>query len=55
MHVRTVHQKERGYSCQLCPKKFGYSRLLRAHMKKFHEGAELVEVEMGGEEVVTEC
>jgi hypothetical protein len=36
VHKKTVHEKEKSFVCSHCPKKFGYSRLLRDHMKKSH-------------------
>lgn len=36
VHVKTVHDKDKSHLCTHCPKKFGYSRLLRDHIKKAH-------------------
>jgi hypothetical protein len=42
-HVRTVHHKERPFSCRICEASFGQKVHLDAHVSAVH-----VQVELGG-------
>lgn len=53
VHIKCCHNKDKSYLCNLCPKKFGYSRLLRDHVRRVHgEGAEVQDEEFLMTEVV---
>jgi len=54
VHIKAVHDKEKSHCCTYpnCTKRFGYSRLLREHMRKCHSLGHILEIEIQGEEII---
>jgi hypothetical protein len=38
VHIRTVHEGDRGFECEVCHRRFGEKGTLRTHIRTVHEG-----------------
>ena len=45
-HVRSVHEGEMRYQCDICEQRFAYASNLRKHKKTVHEGLKKFECEV---------